>query len=208
MKVRRMLAASALAAGLAVGMASPALAHNPPGSANDPKLVKRTVGAAQVNFSQLRNAPGSPEPNALRFETTGGGTKAQVRAKNVGILGNALGDVNRLSLKARHAGAPRLVMQLSNGHWMIFETGGNCGGGVDFGNGWFKYNFSTADNCAVRSGGTQYDNYAEAVGSEGAGKTIQKVRVTQNNVDGTGWVDDIRLGGVLFAGPNINTHNH
>jgi hypothetical protein len=188
-----------------------ASAHDPAGTANDPKLVKFTHGAAEVGYSSVRNAPGSPQPSALRFETTGAGTKAQVRAKNVAILGNAIGDVDQLSLKARHVGDPQLVLQLSNGHTLFFKTGDNCGGGVDFGSGWFRYNFSTSDSCAVTTGGdvpVAYSTYAAAIAGEGAGTTIGSIRVTQNDADSTGWVDDIRLGGLLFAGPNVNTHSH
>jgi hypothetical protein len=206
-----MATSAILATGGMLVLDGAASAHDPSGTANDPALVRVTTGAAEVGYSSVRNAPGSPQPNALRFETTGDGTKAQVRAKNVGILGDALGDVDQLSIKARHVGDPRLVLQLSNGHTLFFKTGGNCGGGVDFGSGWFRYNFSTSDSCGVTTGGavpTTYATYAAAVAGEGAGTTISSIRVTQNDTDGTGWVDDIRLGGLLFAGPNLGTHSH
>jgi hypothetical protein len=202
-----------LAVGGMLALDGAASAHNPPGTANDPKLVKFTQGAAEVGYSSIRNAPGSPQANALRFETTGDGTGAQVRALNIGALGDAIGDVDRLSLKARHSEDPQLVVQLSNGHWLHFKTGENCAGGVDFGSGWFRYNFSTSDTCEVVATAPDvapvtYATYADAVAGEGAGNTISKIRVIQNNADGTGWVDDIRLGSVLFAGPDVNTHSH
>lgn len=206
-------ATSAILAGTGTILSGTAWAHDPPGTANDPKLVKFTAGAAEVGYSNLRNAPGSPQPNALRLETTTADSKAQVRAQNVGILGDSIGDIERLSFKARHAGDPQLLLQLSDGRWLHFYADGNCGGGVDFGSGWYRYNFSTSDTCqVVATGGGEpdatYGSYAAAVAGEGAGSTISKARVTQNGVDGTAWVDDIQLGAMMFAGPDVNSHSH
>jgi hypothetical protein len=207
------VAASAILAGTGMALSGTASAHNPPGTANDPKLVKFTSGAAEVGYSNLRNAPGSPQPNALRLETTDADSNAQVRAQNVGVLGDSIGDIERLSLKARHAGDPQLLLQLSTGRWLHFYADDNCGGGVDFGNGWYRYNFSTSDSCqVVATGGGEaaqtYASYAAAVTGEGAGSSVSKARVVQNGVDGTAWVDDVRLGSVMFAGPNVTTHSH
>jgi hypothetical protein len=207
------MATSAMLAGTGLTLSGTAWAHNPPGTANDPKLVKFTAGAAEVGYSNLRNAPGSPQPNALRFDTTGAGTSAQVRSQNIGVLGDALGDVDELSLKARHSGNPQLVLQLDDGRWLHFYAGDNCSGGVDFSSGWYRYNFSTSDSCeVVATGGGQpaqtYASYAATVTGEGAGSTVGKARVTQNNEDGTAWVDDVRLGTVLFAGPTVDSHSH
>jgi hypothetical protein len=55
---------------------------------------------------------------------------------------------------------------------------------------------------------TSYATWSATVNGEGAGSTIKQVRVVSRDVDTTSWVDDIRLDNVLFAGPNINTHNH
>ncbi len=207
------VATSAMLAGTGLTLSGTASAHNPAGTANDPELVKFTAGAAEVGYSNLRNAPGSPQPNALRLDTTGDGTAAQVRAQNIGVLGAALGDVDQLTLKARHSGNPQLLLQLANGRWLHFYAGDNCGGGVDFGSGWFRYNFGTSDTCeVVATGGGEaaqsYASYAETVTGEGAGSTISKARVAQNNEDGTAWIDDIRLGAVLFAGPTVDSHSH
>lgn len=203
MKLISMAVTATTLVAVTAGVATPAVA-----SVGD-HLAKHTEGVARVNYSGLQNAPGSPKPKALRLETFGLDTKAQVRARDIGMLGRAIGDIGRLSLKARHSGAPRMVLKLSNGHWLFLDAGANCSGGVDFGSGWFKYDFANDPTCGVHTDtGATYANFAAAVAGEGAGNTIEKARVTQNDVDDTGWVDDIRFRGTMFAGPNVNTHVH
>ncbi|MGH3343486.1 MAG: hypothetical protein ACRDPK_11535 [Carbonactinosporaceae bacterium] len=230
----RIVAGTAVLLAVVAGTAGPAQAHNPPGTANDPRLVKVTDGGGTIGFDDARNAPGSPQPKALRMHTIEFG-KVRGDVRNVGILGRALGDVERISYKFRDGAAitsspTRLSVGLSNGHWLFLRARNSGCADLNFGGGWFKANFM-APECVIDATTEAPDDPATSVNEhetsytgwqnvlagnsadsgegpgEGAGTIVEKVRIVERG-GGTAWVDDIRLDGVLFAGPNVSTHNH
>lgn len=219
MKPRWMLAAGILAAGLAVGVTTPALAHDPAGTANDPKIVKHAPGdGGSIAYWKKRNAPGSPQPKALRLHALEF-AKVYGEMKNVSILGRKVKNVDRISYKFREVSSivpypVKLVIQLSNGNWVqlranecLHPIGGTkwnttrnwVTGECRVFNTYASFEFEDT----VYSGYSTWGKFVEAEGEA----RIRSVRIVGH--DGQlSWVDDIRLDGVLFAGPNVHTHNH
>ena len=218
-----LVTAAATAIGLLnVASGAGAFAHDPAGTANDPRLVPfRSVGdTATVGFksSPVGDAPGSPQPRALRlstFEDTGI-AYAGVDPVNVAINGQAIADVNRLGFKTRGyngAGAPRISVELSNGH-IAYLASFHCNT-VLSPTVWRKTQFtSNAAGCAIFTNTTSYAStgtssaWDQLVAGEGGGVTINDIYLVQDEGPAIAWVDDLRFGGVMFSGPDIRTHSH
>lgn len=227
------LALTAVLAVLALTLSSNggASAHDPAGTANDPKLERFLSpvvdGEATATLGYQTgiggDAPGSPMAKAMRIETeanTSPASYAGVEVVNTGILGRALGDMERVSFKTKGysgAGAPRLSVKLSNGHYLYLSSS-YCS--FDLApTAWRKANFTASYNtdptCEIyTSAGGHYvtDTTSSAwhklVEGEGGGVTVQSVELVQDEGPALVWVDDLRLDSVLFAGPNRYTHTH
>lgn len=208
-----------------------ASAHDPAGTVNDPQLERflspTSGGEATATLSYQASiggdAPGSPMDKAMRIETeanTSPASYAGVEVLNAGILGRALGDVERVSFKTRGysgAGAPRLSVKLSNGHYLYLSSS-YCQFDLAPTN-WKKANFTASPNidptCEIyTSAGGHYvtdpteSAWHKLVAGEGGGVIVQQVELVQDEGPATVWVDDLRLDSVLFAGPNRFTHTH
>lgn len=222
------VACAGLLFGTTLGLSS---AHDPAGTANDPKLERFLSpvvdGEATATLGYQTgiggDAPGSPMPKAMRIETEANGSPASyagVEVLNVGIIGRALGDVDRVSFKTKGysgAGAPRLSVKLSNGHYLYLSSF-YCS--FDMApTAWRKANFTASFNtdptCEIyTSAGGHYVTDATSsawhklVEGEGGGVIVQQVELVQDEGPATVWVDDLRLDSALFAGPNRYTHTH
>lgn len=208
----------------AVGSADASTAH----------LVKFKSGpvdghpSALVGYSTVAggDAPGSPQPKALRLETgpnpasDGSFSYAGVEAVGTPTNGKALTDVNRINYKFRGysgAGAPRISLVLSTGH-VIYLSGFYCNKDLTP-TAWKQTRFFGAvAGCTIYStnGGFTSDGVTSAwdqvIASEGPGATITEIDVVKDETSGNditvSWLDDIRFDGVLFAGPTVNTVSH
>ncbi|MGH3342886.1 MAG: hypothetical protein ACRDPK_08385 [Carbonactinosporaceae bacterium] len=233
--MRRSRLLAVMAAGLAaltVSVAVPAQAHDPRGTANDPHMKKFTSAddangdpTAFISYRRVigGDAPGSPQPKALRMETAATSTGfAGTWVRNVGIRGRALGDVDRIAFKTRGplgAGAPRLSVRLDSegpANW-LFLSAFHCH--QDAAGPWQRALFTasrTADpTCEIYTGtGAHYvtdetsSAWEKLVEAEGADTIVKQVWLVQDEGPAVVWVDDIRLDGVLFAGPTVNVHSH
>lgn len=227
----RLAAVGAAISALVIGLAVPALANDPPGTANDPRLIKFTSPeddngdlTAKINYVRVvgGDAPGSAADEAIRMETLATGSShagAKIRGE-VGIVGQTLSNVNRIGFKTKGysgAGAPRLSVWISSGKW-VYLSAFYCK--HDIGGGWSKTGFNTpidggqpaceiytskGDHYVADETGTAWQHLRQA---EGGDTVVKWVTLVQDEGPATAYVDDVRLGGLVFAGPNVNSHNH
>jgi hypothetical protein len=227
----RPLAAAAIAVGALALTIVPSTAHDPAGTVNDPHLEKFTSPAANGNPTAVigyadvagGDAPGSPAPKALRIETEQNTVKpysyAGAAIRKSGMEGKALGDVNRISFKTKGysgAGAPRLSMTLSNGT-IAYLSSYHCSTDLTP-TAWRKATFTASyaadPTCTIYTGTTGYTSdptssaWDKLVTGEGPGVEIRQIELVQDEGPAVTWVDDIRLDGLVFAGPTMWKHNH
>jgi len=228
--IRPLAVAAVVTAGLALAIA-PSTAHDPAGTVNDPHLEKFTSAPANGDATALigyadvagGDAPGSPAPKALRIETNANVAEpysyAGAAIRKSGMEGKALGDVNRISYKTKGysgAGAPRLSMTLSNGT-TVYLSSYYCS--TDLApTAWHKATFTASyaadPTCTIYTPTTGYTSDADSsawdklVAGEGPGVEIRQIELVQDEGPGIVWVDDIRLDGLVFAGPTMWKHNH
>lgn len=224
---------SVAAVALLIAMAVvPASAHNPAGTADDPHLEKFVSPPADGNATALigfhdvagGDAPGSAQPKALRIETEANTMAvpsfAGATLRKTGVTGTALADVNRISFKTKGfsgAGAPRLSMELRNGR-TAFLASFHCSFEMTP-SPWDKADFTaspgTDPSCSIfMSAGPPYTTdpttsaWEKLVAGEGPGIEIQRLQLVQDEGPAVVWVDDIRFNGIVFSGPNVDTHSH
>ena len=222
-------------------------AHDPAGTANDPKLEKfRSPDLADGTATSLisyksvagGDAPGSLQNRALRVETetntyianSDGSCAVQasfpacsyagVTVLNTSIDGQAVADINRLSFKTKGSytgggGSPRLSLFLSD-NTVAFLASDHCSTPMNPGT-WRKANFlasfaaNPTCNIDTYSGSYASDAVSSAwdkfVAAEGA-KEVTALQLVVDEGPSVQWIDDIRVNGLVFAGPNITTHSH
>jgi hypothetical protein len=231
----RPFAAAAVAAGALALTIAPSTAHDPAGTVNDPHLEPFTsptangTATALIGYADVAggDAPGSPAPKALRIETNANVAEpysyAGAAIRKSGMEGKALGDVKQISFKTKGysgAGAPRLSMTLSNGT-IAYLSSYYCSTDLPP-TAWHKATFtasyaadptctiytSTAPGNAGYTSDATSSAWKKLVAGEGSGVEIRRIELVQDEGPGVTWVDDIRLDGLVFAGPTMWKHNH